>query len=56
MIYLRDISLSFADRKLFEKINWTITDRGRVGLVGDNGTGKTTLLRMIMGLVDPDEG
>jgi len=56
LIYLRDISLSFADRKLFEKISWTITDRGRVGLVGDNGTGKTTLLRMIMGLVDPDEG
>jgi ATP-binding cassette, subfamily F, member 3 len=56
LIYLRDISLSFADRKLFEKINWTITDRGRVGLVGDNGTGKTTLLRMIMGFVDPDEG
>lgn len=56
MIYLRDISLSFADRKIFDRINWTIADRSRIGLVGDNGTGKTTLLRMIMGLVDPDEG
>jgi ATP-binding cassette subfamily F protein 3 len=56
VIYLRDISLSFADRKIFEKINWTITDRGRVGLVGDNGTGKTTLLRTILGVVDPDGG
>ena len=45
MIYLKDINLSFADRKIFDKINWTITDRSRVGLVGDNGTGKTTLLR-----------
>jgi ATP-binding cassette, subfamily F, member 3 len=56
LIYLRDISLSFADRKIFEKINWTITDRGRVGLVGDNGTGKTTLLRAILGVVDLDGG
>jgi ATP-binding cassette subfamily F protein 3 len=56
LIYLRDISLSFADRKIFEKINWTITDRGRVGLVGDNGTGKTTMLRAILGSVDLDGG
>ncbi|MDP3096868.1 MAG: ABC-F family ATP-binding cassette domain-containing protein, partial [Syntrophales bacterium] len=56
MIYLRDISLSFADRKIFEKINWTITDRGRVGLVGDNGTGKTTMLRAILGAIDLDGG
>lgn len=56
MIYVKDISLSFADRKIFERINWTITDRSRVGLVGDNGTGKTTLLRAILGSVDPDAG
>ncbi len=56
MIYLKDISLSFADRKIFDKINWTITDRSRVGLVGDNGTGKTTLLRTILGSVDLDSG
>jgi ATP-binding cassette, subfamily F, member 3 len=56
LIYLRDISLSFADRKIFDRINWTITDRGRVGLVGDNGTGKTTMLRAILGTVDLDGG
>lgn len=56
MIYLRDVSLSFADRKIFDKITWTINDRGRVGLVGDNGTGKTTLLRAIQGGLDLDGG
>ncbi len=56
MIYLRDVSLSFADRKIFDRITWTITDRGRVGLVGDNGTGKTTLLRAILGSVEIDSG
>ncbi|MEW6333255.1 MAG: ABC-F family ATP-binding cassette domain-containing protein [Thermodesulfobacteriota bacterium] len=56
MIYIKDISLSFADRKIFERINWAITDRSRIGLVGDNGTGKTTLLRAILGSVDLDGG
>ncbi len=56
MIYLRDISLSFGDRKIFDRLTWTISDRSRVGLVGDNGTGKTTLLRMLTGIVDPDAG
>jgi ATP-binding cassette subfamily F protein 3 len=56
LIYLRDISLSFADRKIFDRLNWTINDRSRIGLVGDNGTGKTTLLRMISGALDPDAG
>ncbi|MCX5839122.1 MAG: ATP-binding cassette domain-containing protein [Deltaproteobacteria bacterium] len=56
MIYLRHISLSFADKKIFDRVTWTITDRSRIGLVGDNGTGKTTLLRTILGIVDPDAG
>jgi ATP-binding cassette subfamily F protein 3 len=56
LIYIRDISLSFAERQIFDKISWTINDRGRVGLVGDNGTGKTTLLRAILGSVDLDGG
>jgi len=56
LIYLRDVSLSFADRKIFDKITWTINDRGRVGLVGDNGTGKTTLLKAIQGGLDLDGG
>ena len=50
------LPISFADRKIFDRINWTITDRSRVGLVGDNGTGKTTLLRAILGSVDLDSG
>ena len=56
MIYLNNISLSFADRILFEGITWTITERSRIGLVGDNGTGKTTLLRAILGQVELDGG
>jgi len=56
LIFIKEISLSFADRKIFDNINWTIPDRSRVGLVGDNGAGKTTLLKVIADIIEPDKG
>jgi ATP-binding cassette subfamily F protein 3 len=56
MIYLRNVSLSFLDRKLFDNINWTIHPKSRIGLVGDNGTGKTTLFRATLEQVHLDSG
>jgi ATP-binding cassette subfamily F protein 3 len=56
VIYLNDISLSFADRRIFDHITWMIPERSRIGLVGDNGTGKTTLFKAILGMVDLDAG
>ncbi|MEE9912428.1 MAG: ABC-F family ATP-binding cassette domain-containing protein [Deltaproteobacteria bacterium] len=56
MIYFRNVSLSFLDKQLFDEINWTIHPKSRVGLVGDNGTGKTTLFRAILDQVHPDSG
>ncbi|MCK9365245.1 MAG: ABC-F family ATP-binding cassette domain-containing protein [Syntrophales bacterium] len=56
MIYIKELSLSFTDRKIFDNLNWTIPDRSRVGLVGDNGAGKTTLLKIIAGILEPDKG
>lgn len=56
MIYFRNVSLSFLDKKLFDNINWTIHPKSRIGLVGDNGTGKTTLFRAILEQVHLDSG
>ena len=56
MIYFRNISLSFLDKVIYDKITWTIQSRSRIGLVGDNGTGKTTLFRAILGEIIPDSG
>jgi ATP-binding cassette, subfamily F, member 3 len=56
MIYLRNVGLSFLDRRLFDNITWTIHPKSRIGLVGDNGTGKTTLLRAIMEQIHLDSG
>ena len=56
VIYFRNVSLSFLDKKLFDNINWTIHPKSRIGLVGDNGTGKTTLFRAILEQVHLDSG
>jgi ATP-binding cassette subfamily F protein 3 len=56
MIQLQQLTKSFGDRVLFDRVTWQITDRERVGLCGPNGAGKTTLLRMMAGLDEPDEG
>jgi len=56
LIYFRNVSLSFLDKQLFDQINWTIHPKSRIGLVGDNGTGKTTLFRAILDQVHLDSG
>jgi len=56
MISADNLSKSYAHQVLFEKASFKINDRERVGLVGRNGHGKTTLLRLIIGEETPDEG
>ncbi|MCC7417454.1 MAG: ABC-F family ATP-binding cassette domain-containing protein [Acidobacteria bacterium] len=56
MIQLSELTKSFGERVLFDRVTWQITDRERVGLCGPNGSGKTTLLRMMAGLEEPDSG
>lgn len=56
MISLENISIGFQEKVLFENLNWRIPRGSRIGLVGNNGTGKTTLFRTIVGFVQPDKG
>ncbi|HAJ32402.1 MAG TPA: ABC transporter ATP-binding protein [Candidatus Atribacteria bacterium] len=56
MISLENISIGFQEKVLFDNLNWRIPRGNRIGLVGNNGTGKTTLFRAIVGLVQPDKG
>lgn len=51
-----NLSKSFDHKKLFEDINFEIKRGERVAIIGDNGTGKTTLLKIINGLLNPDTG
>jgi ATP-binding cassette subfamily F protein 3 len=56
VIQLFELTKSFGDRVLFDRVTWQITFRERVGLCGPNGSGKTTLLKMMAGLDEPDAG
>lgn len=56
MIRAIDIGKHFGKRTLFEGLSVHIRPHDRVGLVGANGTGKTTLFRMFTGEAEPDEG
>ena len=56
MISVDSLSKSYGEQVLFENISFKINRRERVGLVGRNGHGKTTLFRLITGLEDPDAG
>ncbi|HTO92799.1 MAG TPA: ABC-F family ATP-binding cassette domain-containing protein [Bacteroidota bacterium] len=56
MIAAVDLRLQFGDRILFKEIGFRIGPHDRIGLVGANGTGKTTLLKMLVGAMSPDSG
>lgn len=56
MIELVDISKSYGAQRLFEGVNLRIAPDDRLALVGPNGTGKTTLFRILIGEVSPDSG
>ncbi|MDY6880140.1 MAG: ABC-F family ATP-binding cassette domain-containing protein [Thermodesulfobacteriota bacterium] len=51
-----DISLSFPENRIFDKVGFQIENGDRIGLVGPNGAGKTCLLRLLKGDMTPDSG
>ncbi|MGN0232938.1 MAG: ABC-F family ATP-binding cassette domain-containing protein [Bacteroidaceae bacterium] len=56
MISIDHLSVEFSARPLFTDVSYVINDRDRIALVGKNGAGKSTMLKMIAGLQAPTEG
>ena len=56
MLHINDITLRMGPRVLFDKATAALPEGARIGLVGRNGTGKTTLFNMIAGDLAPDAG
>ncbi len=56
VLFVEALSKAFGSHRLFDHINIDIKRSEKVALIGDNGTGKTTILKIINGLLPPDNG
>ena len=56
MISVSDLKVEFAARPLFSGVSYVVNDRDRIALVGRNGAGKSTMLKIIAGLQQPTSG
>lgn len=56
ILNLEHISKIFGEKTIFDDVSYGIHEGDKIGIIGINGTGKTTLLKMIAGLEPPDEG
>jgi len=56
MLHINDLTYRLGSRLLFDSASAALPDNARIGFVGRNGTGKTTLFRMISGEISPESG
>src|SRR5579863_3151799 len=56
LVVVQDLSLPYGKKVLFDQAHFALGPHDRVGLVGANGTGKSSLLRMLVGEQHPDDG
>jgi len=56
ILSMENVSKSYSEKVLFEHVSLGIGDNDRIGLVGINGTGKSTFLKILSGQIEPDSG
>lgn len=56
IVELRDVHLAFGDNEILSGVNLEIPERGRVVILGQSGGGKSTMLRLILGILKPTSG
>ena len=56
IITFKNVSFRYNEKELLNNVNFSITDNDKVGLVGFNGCGKTTILKLIIGEINPNSG
>ena len=56
LINIENITKNYTDTPLFAEASFTVDEMEKVGIIGINGTGKTTLLKMLIGMETPDKG
>lgn len=56
LLTIEHLTKSYTERLLFDDTSFSINEGDKIGLIGINGTGKSTLLRIVSGLEEPDQG
>lgn len=56
MLTINDLNIQFGDKHLFRQVNVRLDGQERIGLVGVNGTGKSTLIKIMVGRIESDPG
>lgn len=56
MLHITNLTKEFAAKPILSGVSWHIGRKDRIGLVGENGTGKSTLLKMLAGFAEPSAG
>ena len=56
LLSAENISINFGSRQLLEDVNFYLNEGDKVGIIGINGTGKSTLLKVLAGITEPDGG
>jgi ATP-binding cassette, subfamily F, member 3 len=56
LLSANELSLAFGPKVVLDRASFTIGPRDRIGLVGANGTGKSSLMRILAGTAHPDQG
>ncbi|MGC4376971.1 ABC-F family ATP-binding cassette domain-containing protein [Fictibacillus sp. Mic-4] len=56
LLSVENVTKSYGDKTLFEQISFTVSEKQRIGIIGVNGTGKSSLLKIIAGIESPDSG
>ena len=56
LITIEHVSKSYTERMLFDDVSLGINEGDRIGIIGINGTGKSTFLKLLAGVEEPDAG
>lgn len=56
ILALQGLSKTFSGQKIIDNLNMTIPEGSVFGFIGQNGSGKTTTMKMVLGLLPPDQG
>ena len=56
LLSAEQLSINFGSRQLLENVNFYLNENDKVGIIGINGTGKSTFLKVLSGILEPDGG